>query len=161
ECRGAALVAAGDDDHRLRMVGVVARLDAIGHQLAGGEAVAGMSGTLRQGVRYRRCPDQETLAATRAERLDDELRSALHAVNAAMCIGVGSRDGDHSVAPCRSCRVEAGRTQLDGAQTLAGVVPVAGVRFAHGRSVLSQAGPATVNPSPDTYRPTQADPSRC
>ena len=146
ERRGAALVAARDDDHCLRVVRVVARLDAIGHQLARGEAVAGVGGALRQRVGYRRRPDQEALAAPLADNLDQQIRDTSDTVVATMGVGVGAGDGHDGVAFRRVRGIESGGAELHRAQAFPGVVPVAWARLGHG--VPSSLNAGTSNRAP-------------
>ena len=86
---GAGLVAAGDHDHRVAMVGVVTDLEAIGDDIAGRQAIARRRRSLGQRIRHRRCADDQALPATFGNDLDQQIADGAHAIVAAMRVGPG------------------------------------------------------------------------
>ena len=110
---GAGLVAAGDHDHRIAMMGVVADLEAIGDDVAGGEAVARRRRSLRQRIRHRRRADDQPLPAALGQDLDQQVGDGAHAIVAAMGIGVGAGDRHHRAGLGRAVRIETGGAQFD------------------------------------------------
>ena len=111
---GAGLVAAGDHDHGVAVMGVVADLETVGDDVARDEAVARGRRALRQRIRHRRRADEQA-PARRARASNSTSRSAIvaHAVVAAMRIGPGAGDGDHRAGLRRAIRIEAGGAQFD------------------------------------------------
>ena len=109
---GTGLVAAGDHDHRVAMVGVVTDLEAIGDNVARRKAIACRRRALRQRIRDRRRADDQPLPAPLGEKLDQQIGDGAHAVVATMGIGVGAGNRHHRAGLGRTVRIEAGGAQL-------------------------------------------------
>ena len=106
------LVAAGNHDHRVAMMRVVADLKTVGDDVARGEAVARRRRTLRQGIRHRRRADDQPLPAALRQDIDQQIGDGAHAVVAAMGIGVGAGDRHHRAGLRGAVRIESGGAQL-------------------------------------------------
>ena len=122
----AGLVAARDHDHRIAVMGVVADLEAVGHDVARHQAVAGGGSPLSQRVGYRRRPDDQPLSAALGQQLHQQVADGAHAVVAAVGVGVGAGDRDHGTGLRRLVGLEAGGAELD-----PGFLPVGAAVFFH------------------------------
>src|SRR5690606_13881682 len=111
--RGAGLVATGDDQHRVAVMGVVADLEAVGDGVARYQAVARRGRALRQRVGHRGGADDEALAAALLHERGEQVGQLADAIVAAVRIGPGGGDGDHRPRGGGAVRVEAGGAQLD------------------------------------------------
>ena len=112
--RGSAgLVAATDHNHCVSVMGVVTHLNAIGHQIARQQTVAGVWRALGQRVRDRGCADNKTLATACGQCLDQQISDRTHPVVAAMRVGIGAGNGDHRIGVGSFVRIEAGGTHLN------------------------------------------------
>ena len=109
---GTGLVAAGNHDHGVAMMRVVADLEAVGDGVARGEAVARRRRALRQGIRHRRRADDQPLPAALRQDIDQQIGDGAHAVVAAMGIGVGAGNRHHRVGLRRAVRIESGGAQF-------------------------------------------------
>jgi hypothetical protein len=111
--RSTGFVAAGNHDHGVAMVGVVANLEAVGDDIAGHEAVARRRRALGQRVRHRRCAHDQALPAALGQNFDQEIADGADAVVAAMGVGPGTGDRHHGTGLRGAVRIEAGGTQFD------------------------------------------------
>ena len=105
---GAGLVAAGDHDHRIAVMGVVADLEAIGDDVARYQAVARRRRSLGQRVGHRRRADDQALPAAFGQDFDQQIGDAAHPIVAPMGVGLGGGDRDHGIGLGGAVRVEPG-----------------------------------------------------
>ena len=91
---GAGLVATRDDDHRIAVMGVMADLEAVGHDIARHEAVAGGGRPLGQCIGHGRRTDDQPASAALGQQLDQQVADGANPVVAAMGVGVGAGDRD-------------------------------------------------------------------
>ena len=111
--RRAGLVAAGNHDHGVAVMRVVADLKTVGDGVARGEAITRRRRALRQRIRDRRRADDQPLPAAFRQDIDQQIGDGAHAIVAAMGIGVGAGDRHHRAGLRGAIRIESGRAQFN------------------------------------------------
>ena len=123
---GAGLVAAGDHDHRVAVMGVVADLETVGYDVARHQAVAGRWCALRQRVGDCRRADDQSVSAALGQQLHQQVANGAHAVVAAMGVGIGTGDRYHGTGLRGFVGLETGGPELH-----ARLLPVGAAVFFH------------------------------